>query len=72
MNACLYSPLCSINSIAQSAVMMASTSKKRSGALCYVEVESLLWSDSEQSLRDFDSDTEDEVEDRALFDAEGR
>jgi hypothetical protein len=47
-------------------------SKKRSAALSDVEVESLLRSDSEQSLTDSDSDIEDEVEDHALLDAEGR
>jgi hypothetical protein len=52
--------------------MRSSTSKKRSGALRDVEVESLLRSDSEQSLTDSDSDNEDEVDDRALLDAEGR
>jgi hypothetical protein len=47
---------------------MASTSKKHSAVLGEEELECLLQSDSDQSLLDSDSDSENELEDRAVLD----
>jgi hypothetical protein len=60
-------PLCSINGIMQFVAMMAGTSKKRSAVL-RDELECLLQSDSDQSLSDSDSDTENGLDDPAVLD----
>jgi hypothetical protein len=50
---------------------MASTSTKHTAVLREEEVECLLQSNSEQSLSESDSETENELEDRALIDTLG-